>query len=487
MPSAEIRFGTDGWRAIVGEDFNDKNLTSVARATAQSFLELAAASDNLLNRRVYVGYDTRSEAKQFAALVAEIMAASGLEIVLSDRYIPTPALCWTVSRDERAIGGVQLTASHNPAAWLGLKVRMSDGGASPAEFTDEIERFLTCESSAQLSCAESSERESFSYGATNLITVKDVLTPYLDGLCQFVDSCAIEGAQLKVVVDPLYGAARGYLADIFERLGVEVLRLHDSCDPSFGGLHPEPILPWTAEAATLVKEVGAQAGFVTDGDADRLGAIDEEGNFIPPHMIIALIAQHLVENRKCSGRIIKTLSTSVLVDRIGRELGVDVSTTAIGFKWIYDEMLAGDVLIGGEESGGIGIPSHMFERDGLLMSLLLAEMMAVTDMSLKALVDQLEMRVGKLYYQRRDVRIDPLHMERFRASLPTLRPAHIASTVVEEYVHIDGTKFLLANDEWLLLRASGTEPLVRIYAEATTAKRLEELLTAGNNLVQETA
>ena len=490
MSPAEINFGTDGWRAIVGEDFNEDNLVRVANATAQAFLELAAKSDSATAQRIYVGYDTRDGAQGFAALVADAMSASGLEVVLSDRYIPTPTLCWTVARDEVALGGVQLTASHNPAGWLGLKVRMSDGGASPAEFTDEIEELLTCEEFARMSApapisTDIGYLEPFSYASANPVVTKDVLTPYLDALCQFVDAELIKKAQLKVVIDPLYGAARGYLADVFERLGVEVVRLHDDCDPNFGGLHPEPIPPWTDGAAALVKEVGAQAGFITDGDADRLGAIDEKGNFVSPHTIIALIAQHLVENRKQSGRIIKTLSTSVLIDRIGRELGAEVNTTAIGFKWIYKEMLAGDVLIGGEESGGIGIPSHLRERDGLLMSLLLAEMMATTGLSLMSLVEQLESRTGKLYYQRSDVRLDPAHMERFRLSLPTLAPTHIANTAVEEHVHIDGAKFLLANDEWLLLRTSGTEPLVRIYAEATSPARLEELLVAGNNLVQE--
>ena len=499
LSPAEIHFGTDGWRAIIGEDFNGENVVRSSRAIAQAFLERsvqalferagerAAANDSAIAQRVYIGYDTRDKADEFAALVADAMSASGLEIVLSSRYIPTPALCWTVAKDEHAIGGVQLTASHNPAGWLGIKVRMSDGGASPKEFTDEIEELLSCEEFAQMSAPGAVPLEPFSCASTNPVVTKDILTPYLDALCQFVDVQAIKEVSLKVVVDPLYGAARGYLADVFERLGVEVVRLHDGCDPSFGGLHPEPIPPWTDGAAALVKEVGAQAGFVTDGDADRLGAIDEEGNFVSPHTIIALIAQHLIENRNCSGRIVKTLSTSVLVDRIGQKLGTEVTTTPIGFKWIYEEMLAGDVLIGGEESGGIGIPSHVRERDALLMSLLLTEMMAKRGVSLKALVDQLEAQVGKLYYQRKDMRIDHKQMERFRAKLPRFAPTHLANTAVEECVHLDGAKFLLKDDEWLLLRCSGTEPLVRIYAEASCAKRLEELLTAGINLVQETA
>jgi len=476
---ARISFGTDGWRAVVGDGFDEQSVRLVACATAHVFLTSFLATPQDLGSprpRIYLGYDTRAHAGDFARIAADTMAACGLDVVLSDRYIPTPTLCWTVRGDAHAIGGVQLTASHNPAGWLGFKVRMADGGASPAEFTNEIESILAASTGTACDTGQSA----------GSVTVKDLHTPYLQALRDFVNDDLIAKAAPKVVVDPLYGAARGYLADTFEQLGAEVVRLHDDADPTFGGLHPEPIPPWTDAAANLVRSAQAQAGFVTDGDADRVGALDEEGTFVSPHKIIALIAQHLVENRGQSGKIVKTLSTSVLVDRIGRELGAEVVTTPIGFKWIYEEMLKGDVMIGGEESGGIGIPSHVCERDGLLMSLLLAEMMATTGHSLKELVDQLEARVGKLYYQRVDLAIEPAHMTAFRAVLPTLAPTTIANAHVGEHIHTDGAKFLLPDDEWLLLRGSGTEPLVRIYAEAQSPARLVELLEAGKLLVQET-
>jgi len=476
LSPAEIYFGTDGWRAVVGSGFDDESVSRVAQATALTFLE-GAVRNTSQRPRVYIGYDTREHAAHFARLAAEVMVQQGLEVVLSDSYIPTPALCWTVSRDKQAIGGIQLTASHNPAGWLGFKVRMSDGGASPAEFTHRIEGILATKPEA----ANSGDRK---ISESSLCT-RDLVSPYLDALCQFVDTDAIKNAQLKVVVDPLFGASRIYLADVFERLGVEVLRLHDNQDFSFGGLHPEPIPPWTDEAAIAVRKSQAVAGFVLDGDADRLGAIDGGGDFVSPHKIIALIAEHLIKNRGQLGRIVKTLSTSQLVDRLARKLGVESTTTPIGFKWIYEEMLKGDVMIGGEESGGIGIPDHVCERDGLLMSLLLVEMMAITGLSLKMLVSQLEEQVGRLYYQRKDLSLEPGHMDRFRRILPDLKPLHIADTAVLEYIHSDGAKFLLPDDEWLLLRASGTEPLVRIYAEAASPCRLAVLLEAGNHLVQE--
>lgn len=493
MLPADISFGTDGWRAVVGKDFTEENVRRVASAIVRAFLDDLPKATDSSNRsnscplRIYVGYDTRADADLFAGIAADAMLRAScsheivaqhnqkVEVILSDRYVPTPTLCWTVAHDEYAIGGIQLTASHNPAGWLGVKVRMADGGASPAEFTDKVEALLAAEAPDPVSSDNS-----------KLLTA-DILSPYMDALCQFVDVEAIRSAELKLVVDPLHGAARSYLADMFESIGATVVRLHDDADPDFGGLHPEPIVPWTDAAAQLVRGSGAQAGFALDGDADRLGALDEDGNFVSPHYIIALLAQHLVQNRGCSGRIVKTLSTSVLVDRMGRALGAEVVTTPIGFKWIYAEMLAGDVLIGGEESGGIGIPSHVFERDGLLMSLLLAEMMAVTGQSLKSLVQQLEEKVGKLYYQRKDQKLEIAHMQRFRACLPTLAPATVAGTVVQHYVRSDGAKFLLPDDEWLLLRASGTEPLVRIYAESASLQRTEQLIEAGYRLVQEAA
>ena len=479
MSPADIKFGTDGWRARLDDGFTRESVILVALATAEAFVRQVEAT-GLDSARLYVGFDTRKDADYFAGLAAEtiqVYAGAKLEVILSDRYVPTPTLCWTVAHDPQAIGGVQLTASHNPAGWLGFKVRMSDGGASPESFTNEIESLMQAE---KLEPGQGKYVDIYADPAT-----KDILSPYMDALTRFVNVDLIRAFQPKIVVDPLYGASRVYLADLFESLGAQVVRIHDNEDSNFGGLHPEPIPPWTDAAAALVREMGAQAGFVLDGDADRLGALDEEGSFVSPHQIIALIAQHLIENRGERGRIIKTLSTSVLVDRMGRELGAQVVTTPVGFKWIYGEMLAGDVLVGGEESGGIGIPGHVRERDGLLMSLLLCEMMATTGLSLKQLVARLKDITGELFYQRDDLKIGEAHMARFREVLPSLAPATIAGTTVESYTHTDGAKFLLPNDEWLLLRASGTEPLVRIYAESASPERTKELIAAGNQLVQE--
>jgi phosphomannomutase len=286
-----------------------------------------------------------------------------------------------------------------------------------------------------------------------------------------------------VAVDPLYGAGQTYLAETLRSFGVEVVELHGERNPGFGGLHPEPIPPHIAEVQEYVREHGLDAAFITDGDADRIGAADSNGVFVNPHRIIALVARHLVEDRGMSGRIVKTLSTSVLVDRLAAHLGSEVTTTPVGFKWIYEEMLKGDVLIGGEESGGIGIPAHVRERDGLLMALLLAEMMGQRGMGLGDLVADLLETVGTMEYGRTDLKLEPAVMDRFRAAMPTLSPPVLAGLEVREIIRADGIKFLLPDDAWLLLRTSGTEPLVRVYAEAADFARVDALLAAGHMLV----
>lgn len=459
--STDIRFGTDGWRAVIGADFTYDNLRRVADAAGR-----VISAENP-GGRVLIGYDTRFQAGSFAAAAAQVLAAHGLDVVLSASYLPTPGLCWSVANDDAAVAGVMLTASHNPSEYLGFKLRMSDGGASPVAFTRKVEAALLDEVPSQ--------RGAYSQA--------DLVGPYLESLVSMVDRDAIRAAGLKVVVDPLFGANQGYLAGMLRELGVEVVELHGERNPGFGGLHPEPIPPWTDTARDKVLELGYPAAFVTDGDADRIGAIDGDGTFVSPHKIIALVARHLVEDKGRTGRIVKTLSTSVLVDRLAARLGLETVTTPIGFKWIYEEMLAGDVLIGGEESGGIGIPDHVRERDSLLMSLMLAEMMAQKDASLAQLVDDLIELTGPMEYGRTDLKLEPAVKDAFAASMPELSPGQIAGLDVLSIDRRDGIKFHLTDDAWLLLRMSGTEPLVRVYAEASSAGVVDDLLSEGHRMV----
>ena len=469
--SADISFGTDGWRAVIGDDFTYANLRRVADAAGRVFAEDSPGG------LVLVGYDTRFEAGSFSRAAAEVLASHGLRVRVSDRYLPTPALCWSVGHDDEAIGGVMLTASHNPAPYLGFKLRMADGGASPKSFTDRVEAALVDEPPV-LGAAPAPG------GATPpAYETVDLVGPYLEALRYFVDADLVRSAGLRVAVDPLYGAGQTYLAETLRSFGIEVTEIHGERNPGFGGLHPEPIPPHIDEVRALVRSERLDAAFITDGDADRIGAADRNGNFVNPHRIIALVTRHLVEDRGMTGRVVKTLSTSVLVDRLCAHLGLEVTTTPVGFKWIYEEMVKGGVLIGGEESGGIGIPEHVRERDGLLMALLLAEMMGQRGMGLGELVDDLIAVTGPMEYGRVDLKLDAATVAAFVAAMPTLAPDTLAGLEVREILRVDGIKFFLPDDAWLLMRTSGTEPLVRIYAEAPTAGVVDDLLAEGRALV----
>jgi alpha-D-glucose phosphate-specific phosphoglucomutase len=462
MSTTPIKFGTDGWRAVIAEDFTYDNLRRVADAAGR----VIAATDP--GGVVLIGHDTRFQAGAFARAAAEVIATHGLRAKVTDRYCPTPALCLNVARDPEAVAGVMLTASHNPAPYLGFKLRMSDGGASPVSFTDKVESALLPEAPT----------------ARGTFDVVDLMTPYLDALKGLVDGDAIRKAGLKVAVDPLHGAGRGYLADVLRGFGVEVTEIHGEDNPGFAGLHPEPIPPHIDAVRTLVRERGLDAAFITDGDADRIGAADRTGTFVNPHRIIALVARHLFEDKGERGKIVKTLSTSVLIDRLANRLGLEVVTTPVGFKWIYEEMVKGGVMIGGEESGGIGIPSHVRERDGLLMALMLAEMMAQKGRGLGELVDDLLALTGPMEYGRVDLKLDPVVKDTFVDAVPYLEPKEIAGLQVRGIVRADGLKLLLPDDAWLLMRPSGTEPLVRVYAEAPSMGIVDELLAAGKALVE---
>ena len=468
---ADIHFGTDGWRAIIGEDFTDENLVLVVDAAAKVFKEEAVAAGRPADApgTIIVGHDCRRDAHRYAQLAAEVAAAAGFTVKLTQDYCPTPTLCWSVAHDADAIGGIMLTSSHNPAEYLGVKLRMSDGGASPKEFTDRVEAAFADEPT----------------DARGTYTEVDLMTDYLAALEQLVDVEAIRAANLRVVVDPLYGAGRGYLAGLLRGMGVEVCEINNAEDPTFDGLHPEPIPPWIDRGLAKVKELGFDACFINDGDADRIGAGDEHGNFVNPHRIIALLVAHMYEDRGERGRVVSTVTASAMLDRMCRRLGLELVSTPVGFKWIYGEMEKGGVMIGGEESGGIGLPGHVKERDGLLMALLLAETMAQRHMSLGELVDDMFEKIGRLEFARRGLTVTDEQMGCFRAeTIPSYAPESVCGRAVVGIDRRDGVKVMLEGDAWVMMRPSGTEPLVRVYAEAPTTEEVEALLDFAESVVK---
>ena len=443
---ADIHFGTDGWRAIIGEDFTPD----------------ADAPGTLI-----VGHDCRQDAHAYAELAAQVAAGEGFNVLLTEDYCPTPTLCWSVAHNDDAVGGIMLTSSHNPAEYLGVKLRMADGGASPAEFTDRVEAVLPPEPTDILGPFQTA----------------DLMTDYLAALRELVDVEAIRGANLRVVCDPLYGAGRHYLAGLLRDMGVEVVEIHNAEDPTFAGLHPEPIQPWVDEGLAKVGELGYDALFINDGDADRIAAGDSRGNYVNAHRIITLLTKHMVDRGE-TGRVVSTVTASAMLDRMCRKLGLELVSTPVGFKWIYGEMEKGGVMIGGEESGGIGLPDHVKERDGLLMALLLTECMAQSGKDLGAIIDEMLADIGRLEFARRGLSITDEQMVRFRAeTVPAYTADEIAGKRVTGVDRRDGVKLLLEGDAWVMMRPSGTEPLVRIYAEAATTDEVNELLDAAEAVV----
>lgn len=466
---ADIHFGTDGWRAIIGEDFTPDNLNRVVAAAARIFKEeaVAAGRDADAPGTLIVGHDCRQDAHAYAELAAQVAAGEGFNVLLTEDYCPTPTLCWSVAHNDDAVGGIMLTSSHNPAEYLGVKLRMADGGASPAEFTDRVEAVLPPEPTDILGPFQTA----------------DLMTDYLAALRELVDVEAIRGANLRVVCDPLYGAGRHYLADLLRDMGVEVVEIHNAEDPTFAGLHPEPIQPWVDEGLAKVGELGYDALFINDGDADRIAAGDSRGNYVNAHRIITLLTKHMVDRGE-TGRVVSTVTASAMLDRMCRKLGLELVSTPVGFKWIYGEMEKGGVMIGGEESGGIGLPDHVKERDGLLMALLLTECMAQSGKDLGTIVDEMLADIGRLEFARRGLSITDEQMARFRAeTVPTYTADEIAGKRVLDVDRRDGVKLLLEGDAWVMMRPSGTEPLVRIYAEAATTDEVNELLDAAETLV----
>lgn len=466
---ADIHFGTDGWRAIIGEDFTPDNLNRVVAAAARIFKEeaVAAGRDADAPGTLIVGHDCRQDAHAYAELAAQVAAGEGFNVLLTEDYCPTPTLCWSVAHNDDAVGGIMLTSSHNPAEYLGVKLRMADGGASPAEFTDRVEAVLPPEPTDILGPFQTA----------------DLMTDYLAALRELVDVEAIRGANLRVVCDPLYGAGRHYLADLLRDMGVEVVEIHNAEDPTFAGLHPEPIQPWVDEGLAKVGELGYDALFINDGDADRIAAGDSRGNYVNAHRIITLLTKHMVDRGE-TGRVVSTVTASAMLDRMCRKLGLELVSTPVGFKWIYGEMEKGGVMIGGEESGGIGLPDHVKERDGLLMALLLTECMAQSGKGLGTIVDEMLADIGRLEFARRGLSITDEQMARFRAeTVPTYTADEIAGKRVLDVDRRDGVKLLLEGDAWVMMRPSGTEPLVRIYAEAATTDEVNELLDAAEAVV----
>ena len=488
-----IKFGTDGWRAVISDEFTFANVRQVAQALADFILEqqgIAPRQNQACPNcpPVVIGYDTRFLSDRYATQVASVIAGNGISVYVSKSDCPTPALSFAV-KTLGASMGVMITASHNPPRYNGIKVKASYGGAAMPSDTAAIEAHLAKNLRDGVEARQATwklENGELAEGrpAWGSITRLDCLSPYLDHLRTLVDFPAIARSGLRVVSDPMYGAGRGYIPHFLQEMGCEVKEIRGELNPGFGGIHPEPIEQNLGALIQTITEGGYDVGLATDGDADRIGAVDDCGHFVDPHRIFALTLRHLVEVRGWQGAIVKTISTTQLINRLAERYGLPLFETPVGFNYISDLMLKEDVLIGGEESGGISIKGHIPEGDGLLMGLLLLEIIATQRKPLHVIIDELMDDVGHFYYSRRDRRTRPFDKAEMVKQLMNNVPVELGNMRVMGVNNSDGVKYHLADGSWLLLRPSGTEPVLRIYAEATHPALVQELLDAGERLAE---
>ncbi len=461
----KIKFGTDGWRAVVGEDFIPENIGKVIQAFCDVYPTLPDAG-----KPVMIGYDRRNRSPEAARQVAEILLGNGIETVLSETFCPTPAVSWYV-KHKGCAAGVMITASHNPPKWNGIKFKESYGGAACAEYLAPIEaKIVANDAAGRLPKTARIE------GNPKFKTF-DPYGEYLSAIVANFDVKKIKGSGMKkVLVDPLFGSGTGFFPRILGGMAEEI---HNAADTNFGGLNPEPIPPHANELMERVRSGDYSCGLLTDGDADRAGAVDEKGNFVTTHEVFSLLLLHALEDKGWRGKVIKSISTTMMLNRICEKYDTKLDTVPVGFKYISPAMKAPGVLVGGEESGGFGFPRHIPERDGVFSDLMLLEMMAVTGKPLSRLVAELQKDYGPCRYRRLDMHLTAAEIQKAREAMKALDIKDMDGRRCVKHETMDGHHFLFEDDSWLLFRASGTEPLVRIYAEAPSMDEVEHMIAVG--------
>lgn len=471
-----IKFGTDGWRAVISETFTFANLRLVAQAIADFIQEEAEQEPTII-----IGFDTRFLSDRYAAEVARVMAANRINTWLARADTPTPAISYAVY-NKKATAGVMITASHNAPRYNGVKLKASFGGAASPEQHKRVEKLL--------------ERNLENVHGPNLMDLQEAINKdlvqkfdpawaYYEHLGSLVDLDVISGGELRVVADGMYGSGRGTIGEMLARGRTHVHNIRHEMNPGFGGIHPEPIAKHLGLLMSTIQAGHWDVGLATDGDADRIGAVDAHGNFVDPHRIFALVLRYLAETRPVQGQVVRTVSTTRMIDRIAQEHGLKLIETPVGFNHIADLMIANGVVMGGEESGGMSIQGHIPEGDGVLMGLLLLEVMAAAQIPLHELVIDLLEKYGPAQYKRTDMKLTrPIEKNQMVQYLLNCAPKEIASVDVEDVQTVDGVKYYLDDGSWLLIRPSGTEPVLRVYAEAPDDGRVQALLDFGEEIAR---
>jgi alpha-D-glucose phosphate-specific phosphoglucomutase len=472
-----IKFGTSGWRGLIARDFTFDSVRLATQGIADYLTAESANPQSATHGRpplVILGHDTRFLGREFALAAAEVLTANGLTPLLCHRDAPTPVIAHTI-RARKAIGGFNLTASHNPFEYQGLKFSNYKGAPAPPEVTKQLEANI-----AQL------QAQGWNFKAAVVGTFQcrtfDPQPAYFKQLRKLVDFSAIKRAKLKVAVELMYGTGRGYLDTLLRDAGAQVTVFHNEVNPLFGGHHPEPDAAGMAEVSRFVRSGKAQLGLGLDGDADRFGIVDKDGAWLTPNQILALALYHLKKNRGWTGAVVRTVPTSHQVDAVAELLGVKVHETPVGFKYIGALMETEPIIVGGEESGGLSVQGHVPEKDGILACLLMVELVAYERKSLGQILKELSKQTGEFHTERLNVRIAPEKKDALLAKLAGGLDA-IGPFKVEKFITIDGFKFLLPNREWVAFRASGTEPVFRCYIEAKSAAQLRRLRRACRELL----
>jgi phosphomannomutase len=475
---ASIKFGTSGWRGLIARDFTFDNVRLATQGIAQLLqAEIQNPASPIHGRKpvVILGHDTRFLAREFSLAAAEVLTNAGLAPLLCERDAPTPVISYTI-RHRKAIGGLNLTASHNPAEYQGLKFSTSNGAPATLELTQQIEANI-----ARLQ-ADNWSMKAAPVGTFACQTF-DPRPAYFKQIHKLVDFAKIRAAKLKVAVELMYGTGRGYLDALLEEGGAKITRFHDQLNPLFGGHHPEPNAEGMRDVSEFIRKGKAQLGLGLDGDADRFGVVDKDGAWLTPNQVLALTLYHLKKNRGWTGAVVRSVPTSHQVDAVAELFGVKVHETPVGFKYIGALMESEPIIVGGEESGGLSVKGHVPEKDGILACLLMAELVATEKKSLGQVLKQLEKQIGEFHTDRLNLELPPEQKEavlrKFAAGL-----SEIGGLKVEKLITTDGYKFLLPNREWAAFRASGTEPLIRCYIEAKSATQLRKLREACQKLVQ---
>ncbi len=468
-----ISFGTDGWRGIIADNFTGANVRLVSQAIANYFARADVPGEPV----VFIGYDNRSQSEYFAREAAKVVAAAGLKAVLSDGSCSSPSVSFQAHK-ANAKGGVMITASHNPPQFNGVKIKMGFGGSALPSDVAEVVSELNALMDAGTFAIDPDP------SAADRVETRDFRPAYFDGLRAMVDFEKIAAGGFSIVADPMHGSGSGYLTALARGAGIRLNEICTERNPVFGGLNPEPIAVNLGPLRDAVLAQKADVGLAIDGDADRVGAMDASGAFVDPHRIFCLILRHLYEDKGQRGSVVKTVSGTKLIDKMCAKYGLTLHVTPIGFKNIAEYMLKEPVLIGGEESGGIGVLGFIPERDGPLMSLLLLETMATRKKRLEEQIAELMAEFGPHEYGRIDLHPEASKMAAVVQSLTQDNPTQLAGLAVQSVDRTDGTKFNLPDDAWLLLRASGTEPIVRVYAEAASQEKVQALLDAGVGLVE---